>query len=451
MRRLQSVLWTKGVFLSPQHLQAQDRFLESNLQFQMESLTFFPWGFETLQVDRAALANGEFSLASASGILPDSLLFDMPGADPPPPPRPLETCWEPDQESLDVYLTVPQYRDQGLNVSMAEKGLNTRYLAEVVALRDENTGLKEMPVQVARKNFRFLVEGESLENTSSLPVARVLRNPTGDYQLDPRFVPPLINIAASEYLMTLARRLVEILAGKSTSLAGTRRQKNQTLADFSSSDIANFWLLYTINTHFPSFRHVFETRKGHPKDLFSVMLSLAGALTTFSPTMHPRELPSYDHEHLSECYTELDEKLRLLLETVVPTNWVTLPLDLVQPFIYATALAEDRFFQKTHMFLAISADMNQGDMLQKAPNLIKVYSADNIAHLIRQALPGVEMTYLASPPNTIPIKLDYHYFKLDQQSEWFQAIRKSRNLAAFVPGDFPNPQLELVILLPSAK
>lgn len=448
MRRLQSVLWTKGVFLSPQHLQAQDRFLESNLQFQVESLTFFPWGFENLQIDRAALANGEFALASASGILPDGLLFEMPGSDPAPPPRPLETCWEPDQESLDVYLTVPQYRDQGLNVSMADKGLNTRYLAEVLALRDENSGLKELPVQVARKNFRFLVEGESLENSSSLPVARVLRNPTGDYQLDPRFVPPLINIAASEYLMTLARRLVEILAGKSTSLAGTRRQKSLTLADFSSSDIANFWLLYTINTHFPAFRHVFETRKGHPKDLFSVMLSLAGALTTFSPTMHPRELPSYDHEHLSECYTELDEKLRLLLETVVPTNWVTLPLEQVQPFIYATALAEDRFFQRTHMFLAITADMNQGEMLQKAPHLVKVYSADNIAHLIRQALPGVEMTYLASPPNTIPIKLNYHYFKLDQQGEWFQAIRKSRNLAAFVPGDFPNPQLELVILLP---
>ena len=150
MRRLQPVLWTKGVFLSPQHLQAQDRFLESNLQFQVESLTFFPWGFENLQIDRAALANGEFALASASGILPDGLLFEMPGSDPAPPPRPLETCWEPDQESLDVYLTVPQYRDQGLNVSMADKGLNTRYLAEVLALRDEN------PLGISR-----LVDGQA--------------------------------------------------------------------------------------------------------------------------------------------------------------------------------------------------------------------------------------------------------------------------------------------------
>jgi len=27
-------------------------------------------------------------------------------------------------------------------------------------------------------------------------------------------------------------------------------------------------------------------------------------------------------------------------------------------------------------------------------------------------------------------------------------VVRSRNLAAYVPGDFPNPQLELVILLP---
>ena len=40
------------------------------------------------------------------------------------------------------------------------------------------------------------------------------------------------------------------------------------------------------------------------------MLSLAGALTTFSTNIHPRDLPSYDHDDLGACFTELDEKLR---------------------------------------------------------------------------------------------------------------------------------------------
>ena len=32
----------------------------------------------------------------------------------------------------------------------------------------------------------------------------------------------------------------------------------------------------------------------------------------------------------------------------------------------------------------------------------------------------------------------------------WEAVGRARNLAAYVPGDFPNPQLELVILLPQA-
>ncbi|MBK9169087.1 MAG: type VI secretion system baseplate subunit TssK [Bryobacterales bacterium] len=451
MRRLQPVLWTKGVFLTPQHLQAQDRFLESNLEFRLDSLLYKPWGFRTLQIEHAALANGEFAIASASGMFPDGMPFEIPAPDAAPPPRTLEDAWEPDQESLDVYLTVPFYREQGLNVSVTERGLPTRYLAEVLLLRDENSGLVEKPIQVARKNFRFLFEGESLEDNTVLPVARIKRSETGEYQVDSRFVPPLVDFAASEYLMAIARRLYETLTGKSSGLAGTRRQKNQTLADFSSSDIASFWLLYSVNTHLPQFRHLFEARRGHPYRLYSEMLSLAAALTTFSSSVQPRDLPAYDHERLADCFAELDEKLRFLLETVVPANWVALPLEVVQPFVWAVALDEERFFNKTHMFLAISADMNRGELLARAPQLLKVYSADNIAHLIRQALPGVEITHVPKPPNTIPVKLNYEYFSLNQQTEWFQAIRKARNLAAYVPADFPNPQLELVILLPQSR
>ena len=65
-------------------------------------------------------------------------------------------------------------------------------------------------------------------------------------------------------------------------------------------------------------QHIFETRSGHPERLYAAMLTLAGSLTTFSTQVHPRDLPKYDHDELSECFTELDEKLRFLLETVVP-------------------------------------------------------------------------------------------------------------------------------------
>ena len=139
-----------------------------------------------------------------------------------------------------------------------------------------------------------------------------------------------------------------------------RRQKNQSLADFTAADIANFWLLYTVNMAYPVFRHLFETRGGHPEVLYSAMLSLAGALTTFSRDIHPRQLPPYDHDNLGPCFTELDEKLRTLLETVVPTNFVSLPLKLVQPSIYATSIDNDKYLINTKMYLAVSCETPPG-------------------------------------------------------------------------------------------
>ena len=450
MKRLQPVVWSKGTFLSPQHLQTQDRFIESALQFRLGALNFRPWGFAELRINQQELSAGNFAISSARGILPDGLPFDIPDSDPPPPLRPLAPYFEAEKDSLDVFLALPHYQERGLNVAVGRRSADTRYRAEVMTVRDENTGTSEKTIQVARKNFRLLMEGESREGASALQIANVKRTSADSFQVEPRFVPPVLDIAASDYLVSILRRLVEILAAKSSILGGTRRQKNQSLADFTSSDIANFWLLYTVNSYFPLLNHLFETKKGHPEGLFSAMTSMAGALTAFSLKLQPRDLPAYDHEDLGRCFTDLDEKLRELLETTVPSNVVSLPLKLVQPSVYATALADDKYLVRTRMYLAISAEIKEAELIKKVPSLVKVCSATHIDTLIRQALPGIQLTHSVKPPGAIPVKVNCQYFSLNQSGAAWEAVNRARNFAAYVPADFPNPQLELIILLPEA-
>ena len=447
---MQPVLWTKGVLLSPQHFQTQDRYLEDLLEFQLSALAFCPWGFKQLEINREALASGSFALTAAVGILPDGLLFDMPGAEGAPQPKPLEGAFAQDQEWLDVYLGAPEYRVGGRNVSGLDRDRDARYRAEELLRRDETTGLAERPIQVARRNFRILFGGESLEGTSALHVARVTKSATGDYQLDPHFIPPLVDIVASAHLMSIARRLTEILAAKSTTLASGRRQKNQSLAEFGVADVASFWLLYTINSAFPELRHIFETRRGHPIELYRAMLGLAGALTTFSGTVHPRDLPAYEHDHLSACFNRLDIQLRDLLETVVPATTVTLPMTLVQPSVYATALDEERYLAAPQIYLAITVEGRTTDVPGRAPNLVKVAAAAQLDTLIRQALPGITLTHVPNPPSAVSMKLNYHYFLLQKSGLAWETVARSRNVAAYVPAEFVNPQLELVIVLPKA-
>ncbi len=450
MRQMRPVLWTKGVLLSPQHLQTQDRFLEDLLEFQLSTLTFCPWGFHRLEVDREQLAGGTFAISSAAGIFPDGLPFDMPGSDPTPAPKLLEGLWEQDQQALHLHLAIPEYRYGGHNVSGPLRDRDTRYRAEELLRRDETTGLSEKPIQVARKNFRILAEGESLEGSTVLRVARLTRAPGGGYQLDARFAPPLIDIQANEYLMAIARRLVEILSTRSTTLAGMRRQKNQSLAEFGIADVASFWLLYTVNTYLPQFRHLYETRRGHPSELYTTMLALAGALTTFSQTIHPRDLPPYEHDDLAACFSRLDEIVRELLETVVPSNTVSLPMKLVQPSVYAAALDQERYLTAPQIFVAFGVEGRPPDIAQRAPQLLKVAAAAQLDRLIRQALPGIALTHVPNPPSAVPVKLDFHYFLVQKSGPEWDAVVRARNLAVYVPSELPEPQLELVVLLPKA-
>jgi len=451
MRQLQPVLWTKGTLLSPQHLQTQDRFLEDLLRFRIEALAYCPWGFRQLRIDHDAVATGAFALTWAEGIFPDGLLFDIPGSDAAPPPRPLTDHFPAEVDSLDVFLAVPHYRLKGVNIMAPGSPANTRFVAEVSMIRDEARASIEKPVQVAQKSMRFLFEGESREGYSCLRLTRVVRGPAGDFQVDRQVVPPLLDFRAHDRLLGIARGIVESLSARSTELSATRRHKNQSLADFTSADIASFWLLYTVNSHLPGFRHLFEVKGGHPEQLFAEMLALAGSLTTFSQTLHPRDLPVYDHDHPANCFADLDEKLRLLLDTVVPKSYVSLVMKQVQTSVYAAAMADERYFHNTRIYLAIRADMDHGELISRAPALVKVASNNQIEKLIRQAVSGIGMTHVGRPPANLPIKLDYEYFQLQPTGTYWDSVVRSRNIAAWVPGDFPNAELELVILLPQAQ
>ena len=447
MRQLQPVIWSKGTFLSPQHLQAQERFVEDSARFYMDTLNPVSWGYLTLQIDAKALSEGNFAITLASGVFPDALPLDVPASDPPPPGRVLADCFRDQRQSCIFYLAVPQYLQGGVNVSLSRSRVSTRFLSHMQMVRDENNGTIEKPVQVARKNLQILAEGENLEGAIVMACARVLRSQTGTFQLDPTFVPPMLDIHGNLTLKRILSGLVELLVTRGNQLSSTRRQRNQSLADFSASDVANFWLLYTINTYLPGLRHLLGSSRVTAERLFREMSDLAGALTSFSNKIEPRDLPGYEHENLGVCFAELDRVIRLMLETVVPTNFVSLPLKLTRDNIYATSIDKDAYFEGSRFYLAVSADIQDADIIDRSPKYMKVCSATQIETLIRNALPGLRLQHIATPPRSLPDKLKYHYFAIEMSGPIWESIRRARNFAVYAPSEILNPQMELAILL----
>src|ERR1700732_39101 len=156
MKQLQPVLWSKGTLLTPQHLQLQDKFLEDSMNFRVQATKFCAGGFNEVVLDQELLADGQLAISRASGIFPDGLLFDIPASDQPPPSKALTEFFDPGVRDLDIYFTVPDYRQKGLNVSPVGRSAGSRYLAEIKSVIDENTGTGEKPIQIARKNLRLL-------------------------------------------------------------------------------------------------------------------------------------------------------------------------------------------------------------------------------------------------------------------------------------------------------
>jgi type VI secretion system protein ImpJ len=448
MKQLQPVLWNKGTFLTPQHLQVQDKFLEDSMNFRVQVLNSCAWGFNELVLDEELLAEGQLAVTRASGIFPDGLLFEFPGPDQPPPSKSLPDFFEPGIRDLEIYLTVPDYKEKGLNVAGIGRSATSRFLAEIATVRDENTGSGEKPIQIARKNLRLLAANESREGSSALAVAKVEKTDTGTFRLATRFVPPLLEVRASEYLRGLVNSILETLSAKSTQISGSRRQKNLSLADFTTADIANFWLLYTVNSNIPVLNHLLLGQRCHPQELFSALTGLGASLCTFSPTIRPRDLPLYDHSNLGGVFSDLAEKLRLLLDTVVPTNVVSLPLKNTSNSIYATAIDQDKYLANTRMYLAISADASDDTIIRRAPQLVKACSATHIDQLISNALPGIVLTHIPNPPSAIPVKMRHQYFSLSQSGAAWETVPRARNFAVYVPAEISNPQMELVVLLP---
>ena len=344
MKQLSRVVWSEGMHLAPHHFQAQARYFEDAVHFSTSALWFAGYGLTGCELDQEALTNGTVSIVHARGILPDGLAFNMPESDPLPAARNITEDFPPVSDRLMIHLGIPAYIPDAVNCILPgdETATISRYSAEERQLHDENTGRDEKSVQVGRKNIGLYLDAEITPNLVTLPLARIMRDGAGHFIFDKDFIPPCLRITASERLMLIIRRLIEIMEEKSRLLARTGAQGGEMAAGFSQREIAGFWFLHCVNSSLAMLRNLCYSKQGHPEEVFVELSRLAGALCTFGMDSHPAKLPLYNHNRLDDCFGALDEHIRFHLETVLPTNCVTIPLEPVANYFHAGEITDQR-------------------------------------------------------------------------------------------------------------
>lgn len=445
MRNLARVVWAEGMHLGPHQFQLQTRYVEDSIRFAAQALWRFSFGVTGLQLDDEALRNGTVSLIHARGVMPDGTSFHMPECDAAPAARSIRDLFPPTADSVTVSLAIPKYRPEGSNLGTSLGTGPARYYAETRAVCDENTGGDERPVEFARKNVRFVFDVEPGDGQDLLPLARVRRDGAGQFVYDPDFIPPCLQISASSKLMRLVGELIEMLGEKTAALT------RSSTTTFSSPEVANFWLRHAINSALPPLNHIWVSRHGHPEDLFVELSRLGGALCTFSLNSHPSALPKYEHERPSDCFALLDAHIRRHLQTVIPVNCITIPLKKTEQYTYTGEVTDTRCFARSEWILGIRASIGDLELISRAPGLVKVCSARFISELVRRAIDGVPLRHLPMPPPAVHATAEKQYFAISKEGKFWDNIVQTRGVGIYVPGDIPNAELDLSVVLDTAN
>jgi type VI secretion system protein ImpJ len=243
--------------------------------------------------------------------------------------------------------------------------------------------------------------------------------------------------------VNMLRQLVEILITKSSSLGEQRRQRNASLADFTTAEVAVFWLLHTVNSYVPTMAHLFKTPLVHPEKLYIEMAELVGKLMTFSTEVHPKDIVRYEHDDLYFTFSQLSAQLRELLETVIPSRCVPIPLEKINPTLYIGRVEDERLLSDAGFYLAVNAQMPEAKLIEGVPRVVKIASRDVIDTVVGRALPGVVLSHANPPPAPIPSRVGFRYFMLDTTGAYWEGIKGSKVIAVYVPEKIPDEKLEM--------
>jgi type VI secretion system protein ImpJ len=210
MSSYSKVVWSEGLFLRPQHFQQQDRYLERFVETRCSALRSHSWGCTAVELERDLLAIGKLGLKRAAGVFPDGTPFRMPDDHPLPPPLDISV----QMRDQIVYLAIPLPNPSGVDATRRENldGVVRHAIGELEARDTTSSSAAAALLEIANLNSRLLPASESTAAYARIPIAHVVEC-RADRQvvLEERFIPTVLDTAASVRLATFVTELVGLL------------------------------------------------------------------------------------------------------------------------------------------------------------------------------------------------------------------------------------------------
>ena len=449
MRSPQRLVWSEGMLLSPQHLQALDRFHEAFVAARLGALSPLDWGILELEIDPAGLSAGQVRLVRFAGVLPDGTPVAFDEASAAPAPRDVAGHFPAAARCLDVHLAVPRERE-GIP-SYAEEGASSpsRFVAGSRPVQDSTSPGATVPVRFARPNALLLLGDESRDDHESVKIAEIVRAPGGQLAVAEDYLPPCLRVGAAPRLLSAVREVLARAIAKQRELAEARRSR-ESAAEVTAPDLVRFLQLLVLDGNIPALAHLAEAGEASPRECYLALSGLAGQLGACRGE-DPSALPRFQHLDLRATFEPLLARLRGLLGGLAVQEYVTVPIEKRAGGLYLARFPDERIL-KGKLFLVVKSDHPESTVVEQLPRLCKVAAASEIQGLVQAAAPGLPLQVAHRPPPQLPVRPGSVYFSLVPDGRYWQGILSGRNLAMYLPPPFDpaRTEIELLVISPEA-
>ncbi|MCL1916658.1 MAG: type VI secretion system baseplate subunit TssK [Desulfovibrionaceae bacterium] len=454
MKGHRPVLWSQGLFLHPQHLQAADEATAGQIDLlRRYGLSYF-WGVRRLTFSGTASDNA-VSVARLEAVFPSGAVVNVP-YDASLAPLALRSDWPAPDKPGTLHLGLALPKSGGANAAPESTGefAGTRfvYAEEPEAMPDIYGASPPSPVQ-RLKYAPILIRDADLERYADfecLPLA-VLRRVGEHIEFDPLFLPPLLCLDASPHLAAMVREVRDAALSCAGRLAGYKTTVSAEAPDMRFT--LNFTALGILNRHIPALAHLQSAPNIHPWHIHGALRALAGELSTFYDDMDclgrtsadPDGVPDYNHEDQRACFAPLCELIAKLLANLGLDESKILHL-LPEPPYFAADIPENFISTSCRYWLWVRADALTETMAEELPRLAKLGARDRLNLIIAKAVSGIPLIRIPSAPPGFMKRSDSAWYSVDTAHPLWQHVVEQGKISLFWDGAPEGAEMRLVAM-----
>ena len=282
-------LWGRGIMVSPQHFQQQAAYAAWSAEGIAQMSLSHPWGVIEAAFEQNMLKLGRLQASRLHIRFQDGTLVDSDNADGLPSVLSLEG----ESHETIVVLALPLWRANGGNCLKPDEAAErpVRYRQRWHDVRNQfGDDNRQIAVLQPELSLRFAHQNNS--DYLTCPVARLQQDSQGVWTLDDSFLPPLLSVRSSRWLMKQLDQLMTQLRARLIRLMAMRRESNERMADFAVADVSLFWLLNALNSAEPVLAQFQRFPQNAVERLFPELARLAGGLLPLSTRLAQSRLTS---------------------------------------------------------------------------------------------------------------------------------------------------------------